>query len=323
MRCGDVAVTTNGVTWTVPCELPFAHDGFCQDDEWVAANFTNAADWTATVEAPAAGGEVVVEARFNEDAIQPRFVLPVVPMRQIPIEAYVVCDQTKRAATAEQINDKLAFANKVFRQVGVAFYLSDVPLELVSPRHFNLAHHSLYTNAVGVIGVRKRISNDVRGLLSLAPSNGCIRMFCVNELINSQAEAFSLTNIQAMVVSKNGSERVLAHELGHMLGLVDIYDHRRIGNVDMPIPGASDLICKNLFDDMAHDWRAETASGFYSSADTHLAVMKSFLMYGYDTANTANGVDMPSGGFVGYPKKPNGIFDTAHLPVGAHALTLP
>ena len=44
MRCGDVAVTTNGVTWTIPRELPFAHDGFGQDAEWVSANFTNATE---------------------------------------------------------------------------------------------------------------------------------------------------------------------------------------------------------------------------------------------------------------------------------------
>ena len=41
-RCGDVAIATNGVLWTIPRELPFDHDGFGQDDEWVAANFTNA-----------------------------------------------------------------------------------------------------------------------------------------------------------------------------------------------------------------------------------------------------------------------------------------
>ena len=41
-RNGDVAIATNGVLWTIPRELPFDHDGFGQDDEWVAANFTNA-----------------------------------------------------------------------------------------------------------------------------------------------------------------------------------------------------------------------------------------------------------------------------------------
>ena len=43
-RNGDMAVTTNGVTELVERELPFPHDGFGQDDAWVTANFTNAAE---------------------------------------------------------------------------------------------------------------------------------------------------------------------------------------------------------------------------------------------------------------------------------------
>ena len=43
-RNGDVSVTTNGVSALLPRELPFSHDGFGQDAEWVAANFTNATE---------------------------------------------------------------------------------------------------------------------------------------------------------------------------------------------------------------------------------------------------------------------------------------
>jgi len=60
-RCGDVCVTTNGVSSTIPRELPFAHDGFGQDAEWVAANFTNA------TEIAAAGGYAAwVDAQVGE-----------------------------------------------------------------------------------------------------------------------------------------------------------------------------------------------------------------------------------------------------------------
>ena len=48
MRCGDVTVTTNGVSWTMPRVLPFSHDGFGQNAEWVVANFTNATEITET-----------------------------------------------------------------------------------------------------------------------------------------------------------------------------------------------------------------------------------------------------------------------------------
>ena len=43
-RNGNVSVTTNGVAALLPRELPFPHDGFGQDAEWVAANFTNATE---------------------------------------------------------------------------------------------------------------------------------------------------------------------------------------------------------------------------------------------------------------------------------------
>ena len=42
MRSGDILVATNGVERIIPRELPFEHDGFGQDNEWVRANFTNA-----------------------------------------------------------------------------------------------------------------------------------------------------------------------------------------------------------------------------------------------------------------------------------------
>jgi len=43
-RSGDIAITTNGVTELVPRVLPFPHDGFGQDEDWVSGNFTNAAE---------------------------------------------------------------------------------------------------------------------------------------------------------------------------------------------------------------------------------------------------------------------------------------
>ena len=46
-RSGDIEITENGNTTRIPRTLPFAHDGFGQDAEWVAANFTNATEIAA------------------------------------------------------------------------------------------------------------------------------------------------------------------------------------------------------------------------------------------------------------------------------------
>ena len=52
-RNGNVVVTENGAETEIPYDIPFEHDGFGQDEDWVRANFTNAeeilsigyADW--------------------------------------------------------------------------------------------------------------------------------------------------------------------------------------------------------------------------------------------------------------------------------------
>ena len=43
-RSGDILVATNGIERFIPRQLPFEHNGFGQDSEWVAANFTNASE---------------------------------------------------------------------------------------------------------------------------------------------------------------------------------------------------------------------------------------------------------------------------------------
>ena len=48
-RNGDVVVTTNGITRTIPLELPFEHDGYGQDESWVRANFAMLQDIDASL----------------------------------------------------------------------------------------------------------------------------------------------------------------------------------------------------------------------------------------------------------------------------------
>ena len=61
-RNGDVLVETNGVSTLHPRILPFPNAGFGQDGEWVAANFTNAAEIAAS-----GGYEAWVDAQVGTD----------------------------------------------------------------------------------------------------------------------------------------------------------------------------------------------------------------------------------------------------------------
>ena len=267
-------------------------------------------DWTATVTATASSGEVVVEARFNEDAIQPRFVLPIVQMRRIPIAAYVVCDSNNVGATTQTaIEEKLLFANEVWRQAGIEFYLSGDAVELQHPQLYDIAQVEVRTNVNGKSEIWPSV--DVYALMSLVPPEGCVRTFWVNSITNGTPLAFTLRDSQSVFLSSGVNMRALAHELGHVVGLKDIYDYRPIG----VMAGINDPAYKECFDDKVHDWGQESQRGFYPSSITHGDLIRSMLMYGYDSQA---GLDLPSGKLRGLHKKSSSLVNKDFLPVGAN-----
>ena len=275
------------------------------------------ADWTATVAATATNGEVVVEARFNEDAIQPRFVLPIVQQRMIPIKAYVLCDTSGRVVVDnDAIAAKILYANEIYRQAGIEFYMPDAPVSLNMPQYRSIREYSIVTNGNGVACRGSRLSQDAVALMSAAPADGCVRTIWIDRITDSAAGAFSLRSNQVSFVSTIGSMRVLAHELGHLLGMSDIYVSRRVGDM----PGAEHEIHRNCFGDHAHDWGVESGRGFYPASDTHGSIIKSLLMYGCDPAF---GCDLPFGSVEGFGKSPANIFDKVFINVGTGGIVRP
>ena len=89
-----------------------------------SADISPSNGFTTTVVPTGANDDVVIEARFNDDEIQPRFVLPVVHPRIIPVKAFVaVRPSGEPAITLDDIQKQIDVANIIFSQVGVAFGL--------------------------------------------------------------------------------------------------------------------------------------------------------------------------------------------------------
>ena len=278
------------------------------------------ADWTATVTATAESGEVVVEARFNEDAIQPRFVLPIVQQRTLPVEAYVICDSNGvAAATLADIVSKLDFANIVLSQVGIELSFPGAVYELLHPEYFCLKEHDATTNANGVVRLKWAISQDVVRLRELAQTNAAIRTFWVGSITNGTPFAFSVLSERSVFMSRQASGAALAHEMGHVLELEDIYDVLKHYSPGQDMAQVNEEVRKEVFGDRIRDWGSETGRGFYPEDFSIRDVFETLLMYGYEGEFS---LDIPSGTVHGLFEWSRNVLERKNVKVGAEDIKI-
>ena len=101
----------------------------------------------------AADGVVTVEARFNDDEIQPQFVLPIVQERVLDVRAFVMCTvkghRRVEAMKGKDIRDRIQLANLIFGQVGIRFNLDcGLSAELYCQVRFGLSFKTTTSAAV-------------------------------------------------------------------------------------------------------------------------------------------------------------------------------
>lgn len=272
--------------------------------------------YRACVRATSTTGTVVVEAAFGSDArIQPSFVLPIVEKKRVPVRAYWVPTARFAApARLRSLENDIDLANRVFAQVGVEFYIDSRPSGIGDLSYSVLPVHDDVVLPDGRIFRRPCLSRKGVSLLRLLPeASECIRVVYVSQLVQGTEIAFTMPNNRAIVVGAEGGPRYLAHELGHALGLKDIYAeddtdcHNRMA-------GYGDEAYKEIFGDKDCDWGASQGRGFYEKSDTHGALIEALLMHGFDSFG---GVDIPSGTVLGLSNGSQGLVDKTDVVVGA------
>ena len=233
----------------------------------------------------AADGVVTVEARFNGDEIQPQFVLPVVQPRTIPVKVVVIEPPNEKESEewkGNVISTMLDTANEIFTQVGIRFELIGAPENVGRTNDWILASVDIYTNSVGKGCRTKTASRQAAALFNEYEAAEGVTMYFVGAITNSNAVGFrSGSNI---VIGKESPKAGLAHELGHFLGLKDIY-YVKVGVYN----GEPALIRLNIRNDPVSfetfrpgtgDWGDETGRGFYERDDTLASVIDRLLMHG-------------------------------------------
>ena len=268
----------------------------------------------AIVEPLDAREDVVIEARFNDDAIQPRFRLPVVSPRVIPVRAFVVEPPfgPDRETPWEQgdIVSQIEIANDVFSQIGVSFKLLSVSNIVDREDFWDL---EVETDSLGNV-----ISGGaIQQLVDTYDRGDCVELYYTGRFSDSDVLAFRLP--EGVVLSRSAVDTVLAHELGHVFGLSDAYywlDKR--GWLDC----SSEPVRRSTFVDtrgedpsfpyLILDWGNETGRGFYAADDTVERSIGKLLMHGHHAAGQ---IDIP-GGFVISLDNHSPTNQSVYVPVG-------
>ncbi len=269
--------------------------------------------WYLEVTPTATNGVVEIEARFNEDEIQPRFKLPIVCQKIVGIHAFIV-EAPERYAdsgwSVKDVQDRVNFANEVFGQVGIQFRLLSVDNADAGPIDW-------------IVRDRDEVYED--GKTNLVLSAQCRRLFADNHyedgidvLFTGGIEGHSVsgfTHGRNIVLGDHEGLRSLAHELGHVFSLKDCYDRFKTNGVIHIIYEGDCPLSPGHFDGGCQDWGAESRRGFYGLEDDLSSVLQKLLMFGF---TGEDGVDIPQFRVMGLKKNAVHEFQDEKSEVGAH-----
>ena len=269
--------------------------------------------WRSTVRATAANGTVIVEARFNGDDLQPRFVLPVVTPREIPIKAFVVsAPEDEETWGNDEIEAQVGFANLIYRQVGIKFYLVSTTQNVGTAEDWGI--EPIYK--IPIIGI-ERLAGSFRSLLDSYSAGDCIEVYFLGKFHGTKALA--LWTEYGIAITKESPSCVLAHELGHALGLQDCYCDKPSddGGPSIMLSNAGSTVALDMFANVAVDWCAGSGRGFAESTDTRRYAIKTLLMHGCSARWSSLGYDIPCGAVKGLHNGSGNGDDSDFVNVGA------
>lgn len=270
-KSAEGAFSANDIRWTV-VEGPGIVESIDGLSAWVAPTSTY--------------GTVTVEARFNGDSVQPRFVLPIVRPRSISVRAFIVPPPEAEKVESwaiEEIEEGFRNVNLLYGQLGITFNLEE-SYQLQDSSYWRLPYKETYVSDQGE--VRTRLSQPLNRLINLYQQQDCVEVYFIGEFVRTPT--VGLKTDRGLVITKRATWQTLAHELGHALGLSDCYEKSNGQLIDH----GNEPVTRERFLHFDRDWGRETGRGFYEKDDTLEKIIRSYLMHGVTDAER---IDIPYG----------------------------
>jgi hypothetical protein len=202
--------------------------------------------------------------------------------KTVPVFLHIVRDNNGQnpAMTVAHFQELLAGANQIFEQAAI---------------EFQLATNVTYIDHAAWLTIPTNDNLAVYGALQATSSHtGGIEVYCVNHFDGDHFRGLTW-NIQdaraGLTIVSAATARTLAHELGHVCGLDDIYTEDEANGMTTAIP--AEWLTHKAW--LPNDWCLEAPAGGYGGA-TQTEMIERLLMYGLDEAGVWERMaDIPEG----------------------------